>query len=130
MFEPATALTAIPSLSQARLAGTRIFLVFALLLLVGFCTLGATERRPLTGLVIDKRGNPLPGAAVQLEDTATLSVISYITGKDGRYHFNGLLDDRDYTLKAKYKSHWSNGKTFSKFNSSKNPHVDLIVPID
>jgi hypothetical protein len=130
MIKPAPPLTAIPLLSQARLAGTRIFLVFALLFLVGFCTLGATERRPLTGLVIDKRGNPLPGAAVELEDRATLSIMSYITGTDGRYHFNGLLDDRDYTLKAKYKSYWSNGKILSKFNSSKNPHVDLIVPID
>lgn len=130
MINLAVPLKAIPSLSQAALIRKRIFLLSALLLLAGFSILGAFETRPLTGLVTDKRGNALPGAAVELEDTATLSIMSYITGKDGRYHFNGLLDDRDYTLKAKYNRYWSNRKTLSKFNSSKNPHVDLIVPID
>ena len=61
-------------------------------------------------MVTDKRGNALPGAAVQLENTATLFVTSYITGKDGHYHFNQLHDDVDYTIKAKYRNYWCRAK--------------------
>jgi hypothetical protein len=86
--------------------------------------------RSVTGVVTDKRGNVLPGAAVQLENTATLLIMSYITGKDGRYHFRNVNDDIDYTLKAKYRKYWSERKTLSKFNSSKHPVVDLVIPIE
>lgn len=86
--------------------------------------------REVTGLVTDKRGNALPGAAVQLENTANLAVRSYITGKDGRYHFAGLNDNVDFTLRAKYRRFWSPQKTLSKFNSSTHPEVDLVIPID
>jgi hypothetical protein len=63
----------------------------AMLLLVGLPGVPQLfQLRPLTGVVTDKRGNTLPGAAVQLENTVTLSVVSYITGKDGKYRFNRL----------------------------------------
>lgn len=88
------------------------------------------QLRPLTGVVTDKRGNALPGSAVQLENTVTLSVISYIADKDGHYHFNQLHDDVDYTVKAKYRNYWSQQKTLSKFDSSKHPEIDLIIPIE
>ena len=88
------------------------------------------QMRPLTGVVTDKRGNALPGAAVQLENTATLVVVSYITGKDGHYHFNLLHDDVDYTVKAKYRNYWSEKKTLSKFDPSKHPQIDLVIPIE
>jgi hypothetical protein len=88
------------------------------------------NRRALTGIVTDKRGNALPGAAVQLENTATLIVMSYITGKDGRYHFNQLHDDIDYTVKAKYRNYWSSEKTLSKFDASKQPQIDLVIQIE
>ena len=101
----------------------------AMLLLVGFPCLPQFEFRSVTG-VTDKRGNPLPGAAVQLENTDSLSVTSYMSDKDGRYHFTRLNDDIDYTLKAKYRSYWSKPKTLSKFNSSKRPEVDLVIPIE
>ncbi len=86
--------------------------------------------RPVNGIVTDKRGNTLPGVVVQLENTRNLSVRSYITHKDGFYHFNGLNDDVDYTLRARYKTWWSESKTLSKFNSSKSPQVNLVIPID
>lgn len=86
--------------------------------------------RPVIGVVTDKRGNTLPGAAVQLENTFDLTVRSYITGKDGRYHFTGLNDDVDYILRAKYRNYWSEHKTLSKFNSSPHPEVNLVIPID
>lgn len=92
---------------------------------------GAEYRpRPVTGIVTDKRGNTLPGAIVQIENTRNLSVRSYLTHKDGRYRFNGLDDDIDYTLRAHYRNYWSKSKTLSKFNSSRHPEIDLVIPID
>jgi hypothetical protein len=88
------------------------------------------KERDLSGVVSDARGNALPKVSVELENTRTLAVRSYITGKDGRYYFSGLNDDVDFTLKAKYRDWWSRPKTLSKFNSEAHPVIDLIIPID
>jgi hypothetical protein len=88
------------------------------------------KTRPVTGLVTDKRGNTLPGSVVQLENTSDLTVRSFITGQDGRYHFDGLNDDIDFTLKAKYRAYWSDTKTLSKFNTSPHPEVNLVIPVE
>ena len=76
------------------------------------------------------RGNPLSRVAVELENTRTQAVRSYITGNDGRYHFDGLSDDIDFTLKAKYRDWWSKPKTLSKLDASVHPEVNLVIPID
>lgn len=102
----------------------------AMLLLAGSSCLPQWELRSVVGVVTGKRGNVLPGATVQLENTATLTIMSNITDKDGRFHFNQLSDDIDYTLKAKYSNYWSQRKTLSKFNSLKHPEVDLVIPIE
>lgn len=86
--------------------------------------------RPVVGVVVDRRGNTLPGAVVELENTRNLEVRSFITMKDGRYQFNDLNDDIDYTLKAHYKQWWSEEKTLSKFNSSPHPQVNLVIPTE
>jgi hypothetical protein len=88
------------------------------------------QSRPVTGLVTDLRGNALPGAVVQLENTVNLSVRSYITRKDGHYFFTGLNSDVDYTLKAKYRNYWSKPKTLSKFDTSTHPEINLVIPIE
>ncbi|HEX4135165.1 MAG TPA: carboxypeptidase-like regulatory domain-containing protein [Bryobacteraceae bacterium] len=88
------------------------------------------EIRSVAGTVTDKRGNALPGAAVQLESSRTLAVMSHITDKDGVYRFNLLSSDSDYSLKAKYGRNWSRQRTLSKFNSSRHPTIDLVIPID
>jgi hypothetical protein len=93
-------------------------------------SLAAGDMRALTGIVTDKRGKALPGSAVQIENSITLTVRSYITGKDGRYYFNYLNGDIDYTVKAKYRNYWSGAKTLSKFNESNHPEVNLEIPID
>jgi len=105
-------------------------IVIAIALLTWLPCESQYKPRPVDGIVTDKRGNTLPGAIVQLENTRTLIVRSYITRKDGRYHFEGLNDDIDYTLKARYRKYWSAPKTVSKFNSSTHPEVDLMIPID
>jgi hypothetical protein len=108
----------------------RIGIVLAILLLTWAPGESQFKPRPVAGVVTDKRGNTLPGAIVQLENTRTLTVRSYIISKDGRYHFEGLNDDVDYTLRAKYRNYWSEPKTLSKFNSSTHPEIDLMIPIE
>lgn len=109
---------------------SKVVLVAAMVLLTQRIGQSQFKPRPVTGTVTDKRGNTLPGAIVQLENSVTLSVRSHITGKDGRYHFSGLNDDIDYTLKARYRNYWSEPKTLSKFNSSTHPEVNLVIPIE
>jgi hypothetical protein len=101
------------------------------LALLAFAPVGAQYKaRDVSGVVTDLRGNPLPKVAVQIENTKTLLVRSYITGPDGRYHFNELNDDIDFTLKAHYHRFWSKPKTLSKFNAEPHPVVILIIPVD
>ena len=46
--------------------------------------------RLVSGVVRDASGNVLPASVVQLENELDLSIRSYITGADGRYHFSEL----------------------------------------
>jgi len=109
---------------------TRTVRLSVMLLIAGLSASPQFETRLVTGVVTDLGGNALRGAAVQLENTETLSVVSYVTDDDGGYHFSGLHDDIDYILKAKYRRWWSKPKRVSKFNSSKQAKVNLIIPID
>jgi hypothetical protein len=63
-------------------------LLLAMTLLTCFPSASQYKPRPVVGLVTDKRGNTLPGAIVQIENTRTLAVRSYITKIDGRYQFS------------------------------------------
>ena len=90
----------------------------------------SSDFRSLTGEVTDKAGNPLSGAIVQIENTKTLDVRSWITDKTGRYCFNELFNDVDYTVRAHYRRTWSRARTLSKFNSRENPQLTLVVPVD
>jgi len=108
----------------------RIFHLSAMLLLVALPCVPQDGIRFVTGVVTDRKGNTIQGAAVQLENTASLLVVSYITGDDGRYRFNRLYGSVDYTLKAKYQCYWSKPKTLSKFDSRKQREVDLVIPIE
>lgn len=101
-----------------------------LLLFGWFPGVSQIEFRPVEGTVTDRQGNALQDAAVQLENTATLSITSYLTGKDGHFHFTRLRDDIDYTLKAKYRNLWSRPRTLSHFDSRKHFDVMLVIPTD
>jgi len=108
----------------------KLILAAAIALLVRIPCEAQYSPRPVMGVVTDKRGNTLPGVVVQLENTRSLVVRSYITQKDGRFRFNGLNDDVDYTLRARYRKWWSEPKRLSRLNSSGHPEVDLVIPID
>src|SRR5215470_16085865 len=108
----------------------RMVRLLVILLVAPFAALPQYNPRGVSGVVTDKRGNALPGSAVLLENSVNQSVVSFITGKDGGYHFDGLRDDIDYTLKARYRKYWSERKTLSKFNAAKRAKINLMIPID
>jgi hypothetical protein len=83
------------------------------------------KTRSLSGTVKDAQENGVDGAVVQLKDTKSLQVRSFITKNDGVYHFHGLSTDIDYQVKADYKGQASDVKTLSVFNSSKNAVIHL-----
>lgn len=83
------------------------------------------KTRNLSGTVKDDQETPVPGAVVQLKDTKSLQVRSFITKEDGVYHFYGLSADIDYQVKADSKGQSSGVKTLSVFNSTKNAVIHL-----
>lgn len=83
--------------------------------------------RSVEGLVTGGNGAAVEGAVVQLKNTKTLQVRSFITQKDGKYHFQGLSTNADYELKAVQGANSSKTKTLSSFDSRKNATVDLKI---
>jgi len=81
--------------------------------------------RSLQGQVNDPDDKPVAGAVVQLKDTKTLQVRSFITQADGGYRFSGLRADTDYEIKADYNGMTSDNKRLSNFDSRKIAMVNL-----
>jgi hypothetical protein len=86
------------------------------------------NQRTIEGLVSDDAKNPVTGAVVQLKDTKTLQIRSFITQLDGMFHFSGLRLDTDYELTAKFSDKSSATKRVSSFESRKTVVVNL--PLD
>jgi|SRR4051812_22087415 hypothetical protein len=75
--------------------------------------------RTLQGQVNDPDDKPVAGAVVQLKDTKTLQVRSFITQADGTYRFSGLRADTDYEVKADYNGMSSDNRRLSNFDTRK-----------
>lgn len=86
---------------------------------------GDVNTRSVEGQVTDGAGNTVTGAVVQLKDTKSLQIRSFITQKDGAYHFAGLSTNIDYDLKAEHNGIFSGSKTLSSFNGRKVATVNL-----
>jgi hypothetical protein len=65
------------------------------------------------------------GAVVQLKNLKSLQIRSFITQKDGAYHFNELSPDIDYELHADFNGMSSSTKTLSSFDSRKEAIINL-----
>jgi hypothetical protein len=74
--------------------------------------------RTVQGTVLDGE-NPVQQAVVQLKDTRTLQVLSFITGEDGNYHFANLKKDVEYEVKASHGGSNSDWRRVSIFDSRK-----------
>jgi hypothetical protein len=83
--------------------------------------------RTITGVVTDGSGAPINGAVVQLENTKTLLIRSYIVKEDGIYTFNDLSMDVDYQLSAMANGHRSGTKIVSSFDSKPLVRVNLQI---
>jgi len=75
--------------------------------------------RSLQGVVNDPDDKAVAGAVVQLKDTRTLQVRSFITQENGEYRFSGLRADTDYEIKADYNGMSSDNKRLSNFDNRK-----------
>jgi carboxypeptidase family protein len=106
-----------------------VFLIAAVLI----CGLSAQDRRSsqdtslrsVQGVVTDASGHPVDKAVVQLKDTKSLQIRSFITNPDGTYHFAGLSPIVEYQLKAEYQGVSSKRKTLSVFSSKKSVTINL-----
>ncbi len=84
-----------------------------------------TSTRSVQGVVTDASGQPVNHAVVQLKDTKSLQIRSFITNPDGTYHFAGLSPNVEYQLKADFQGASSAKKTLSVFNNKKSVTINL-----
>ena len=83
------------------------------------------NQRSVEGAVLGPDQQPTPRAIVQLKDTKTLQVRSFVTQENGQYHFAGLRTDTDYELQAASGDLKSSTKRLSSFDSRKVANVVL-----
>lgn len=110
----------------------RISLVLLVLLLVSAPAAfgqgkkkGKDLTRSVQGIVTSAEDAPVKGAVVQLKNTKTLQIRSFIAQDDGSYYFHGLNPDVDYELRANYQDASSSTKTVSSFDSRKDVVINL-----
>src|SRR5664279_1498941 len=58
--------------------------------------------RMVQGIVTGADSSPAEGAVVQLNDTRTLQIRSFVTKADGAYHFAGLSTNDEYEIHAEH----------------------------
>ncbi|HEY2019446.1 MAG TPA: carboxypeptidase-like regulatory domain-containing protein [Bryobacteraceae bacterium] len=83
------------------------------------------QNRSVQGSVTSTEDKPVVGAVVQLKNTKSLQIRSFITKDDGTFYFNGLSPDIDYELKADSQGSSSGTKTLSSFDSRKQAIINL-----
>ncbi len=81
--------------------------------------------RTVQGVVHNLDDASVEGAVVQVKNTKTLQVRSFITKKDGEYHFHGLSTNADYELKADYQGMQSPTKTLTVFDNRRTATINL-----
>jgi hypothetical protein len=88
---------------------------------------GEAPTRSVQGVVSRGAELPVAGAVVQLKNTKTLQIRSFITKENGAYYFHELSPDIDYELTATDKStgESSGTKTLSSFDSRTNAILNL-----
>jgi Carboxypeptidase regulatory-like domain len=103
---------------------TAVFLAFALATAYAQKK-NDTATRSVEGVVSNPDDTPAVGAVVQLENTKTQQIRSYITKEDGKYRFFELSTEVDYKLKADHNGASSGSKTLSSFDSRKQATINL-----
>ncbi len=86
---------------------------------------GEDPTRSVEGVVTTADDTPAPGAVVQLKNTKTLQIRSFIAKENGAYYFHELSPDVDYEIKADHQGASSSSKTLSSFDSRKKATINL-----
>jgi hypothetical protein len=88
---------------------------------------GEAQSRNVQGVVTSPEDKPVAGVVVQLKNTKSLEIRSFITKADGKYYFHELSPDIDYELVARDKAsgEMSGTKTLSSFDSRTNAFLNL-----
>jgi hypothetical protein len=73
--------------------------------------------RYLHGTVTDGTHQPVQGALVTLTNNKTKEKLTFITKKDGRYHFDDLKFSIDYDVEARYKNESSELRKISQYDN-------------
>jgi hypothetical protein len=84
-----------------------------------------TNVRTVQGTVTDATDAAVEGAVVQIKNTKSLQIRSFITKEHGAYYFHGLSPDVDYELRAEKQGNASSVKTLSSFDSRKQAVINL-----
>lgn len=107
---------------------------FAALLLILFLAAFAFAQKSkgpieksITGVVSDAKGDPIPGAVVQLKNMKTLQIRSFIARDKGAYIFQGLAADVDWEVKAMSDGKFSKARTVSTFDNHTAVTVNLQI---
>ena|SRR5438105_7414958 len=87
------------------------------------------QSRTVTGTVVDKSEDPLPGSVVYLKNTKTLAVKSFISDDSGGFRFTALLPNVDYEIYAEFNGQRSSTKTLSSFDSRTNVQMQLKIDL-
>jgi hypothetical protein len=113
---------------------TRVTTLLAIVLCVGSVALAQSRKkadedkfRTVQGLVTDANDTPVVGAVVQLKNTKTLQIRSFITQDRGTFLFHGLDPNIDYSLRAEYQGASSPERVLSSFDTRRDPVVNLKV---
>ena len=86
---------------------------------------GGDQTRSVQGVVRGPDDKPVGGAVVQLKNSKTLQIRSFLSKEDGTYYFHGLSPDVDYELTARTDTEASGTKTLSSFDSKKEAVINL-----
>ncbi|MCC6859843.1 MAG: carboxypeptidase regulatory-like domain-containing protein [Bryobacterales bacterium] len=83
--------------------------------------------RMVQGTVSAPDGNSVQGAVVQIKNTKSLQIRSFITNEHGAYYFHNLDTNVDYELRAEHQGSRSPVRTLSAFDTRKQPVINLTL---
>jgi len=86
---------------------------------------GGDQTRSVQGEVTGPDDKGVEGAIVQLKNTKTLQIRSFLTQKNGTYYFHGLSPDVDYELSARTMDAASGTRTLSSYDNRKEAIMNL-----
>ncbi len=83
--------------------------------------------RSLSGDITDAGHEPIRGAVVELRNTTTNLIVTYITDERGHYSFKRLDGNADYEVWVQFRGNRSPTRSISKFDSHMVKVIDFTV---